>query len=118
MTASRKEPGNAKGPRDGRSRGPCVVVRRQGLEPRPAGQELEQGVLFGGARSAGEPVLVRTHPQTVSLALLHVPLPELLELTTVLRLAGLFLDLLRGLLSLGALGEVLGPLDQGCHRSL
>jgi hypothetical protein len=36
----------------------------------------------------------------------------LLELATVLRLAGLFLDLLRELLSLGALGEVLGPLKQ------
>jgi hypothetical protein len=43
---------------------------------------------------------------------LHEALSKLLELATVLRLAGLFLDLLRELLSLGALGEVLGPLKQ------
>jgi hypothetical protein len=46
------------------------------------------------------------------LAPLHEALAKVLELATVLRLAGLFLDLLRELLSLGALGEVLGPLEQ------
>ena len=46
------------------------------------------------------------------LALFHEALPKLLELATVLRLAGLFLDLLRELLPLVALSEVLGPLEQ------
>jgi len=46
------------------------------------------------------------------LALLHEALSELLDLATVLWLAGLFLDLLGELLPLGALGEVLGPLEQ------
>jgi hypothetical protein len=51
-------------------------------------------------------------PAVMVLALLHEALSELLEFATVLWLAGLFLDLLGELLSLGALGEVLGPLEQ------
>jgi hypothetical protein len=53
----------------------------------------------------------------VALPLLHETLSELLELATVLRLAGLFLDLLGELLPLGALGEVFGPLEERGHRS-
>jgi hypothetical protein len=48
----------------------------------------------------------------VALPLLHETLSKLLELATVLRLAGLFLDLPGELLPLRALGEALGPLEQ------
>jgi hypothetical protein len=42
---------------------------------------------------------------------LHEALSKLLELATVLRLAGLFLDLLRELLSLGAWAKSLARLN-------
>src|SRR5512133_2505327 len=66
--------------------------------------------LRGGA-SRGSSTTHRPRPATV-LALLHEALSELLDLATVLWLAGLFLDLLGELLALGALGEILGPLEE------
>ena len=59
-----------------------------------------------------QPFTTRRPMPAAALPPLHEALSKLLELATVLRLAGLFLDLLRELLSLGALGEVLGPLKQ------
>jgi hypothetical protein len=56
-------------------------------------------------------------PATV-LAPLDIPLPEFLELASVLRLASLFADLFLDLLALGALGEVLDPLEKGRHGSI
>jgi hypothetical protein len=58
---------------------------------------------------------IHHHPSAnaaAALPLLREALAKLLELATVLWLAGLFLDLLCELLPLGALGEVLGPLEE------
>jgi hypothetical protein len=71
-------------------------------------------------RPAGDRPFLKTPAATTThrpmpaagLPLFHEALSKLLELATVLRLAGFFLDLLGELLPLGALGEVLGPLEQ------
>ena len=79
----------------------------------PAGDTKPQEFLLaavGSARWWGA-----FHPSVdaaVALPLLLEALSKLLELATVLRLAGLVLDLLGELLPLLALGEVLGPLEQ------
>ena len=83
----------------------------------PRGQEPEgRAADLAGCRrfvTAPQPstTTASAEPATV-LALLHEALSELLGLATVLWLAGLFLDLLGELLPLGALGEVLGPLEE------
>ena len=57
------------------------------------------------------PPPARRPTAATALPLLLEALSKLLELATVLRLAGLFLNLLLDLLALGAIGEVLGPLE-------
>jgi hypothetical protein len=63
------------------------------------------------AAAIGPVSLISVTP-AVELPLLHEALPKLLDLATVLRLTGLFLGLLGELLPFGALGEVLGPLEE------
>jgi hypothetical protein len=80
----------------------------------------EAEAMQASVRPAGDRPFLKTPAATTThrpmpaagLALFHEALSKLLKLATVLRLAGLFLDLLGELLPLGALGEVLGPLEQ------
>lgn len=62
--------------------------------------------------AAATPLAPTSVTPAVALLLLHEALSKLLDLATVLRLTGLFLGLLGELLPFGALGEVLGPLEE------
>src|SRR5215475_4015404 len=87
---------------------PARVGGWLGAPARRATRRGTQAVPGGTARWGGP----GWSPPAAGLALFHEALSKLLELATVLRLAGLFLDLLGELLPLRALGEVLGPLEQ------
>jgi len=83
----------------------------RGQDPEGLAADLAGCRRFVNSPGSHPPPRRRSRPATV-LALLHEALSELLDLATVLGLAGLFLDLLGELLALGALGEVLGPLEE------